>query len=140
MLGLFSRRTTVINSVIRSFATKQSVPGVHALLKLRPSLLIDNEEYPISTGYKHIDELLQNRLLLDKTDVRGIFEYSDYKVYDLYYKKEDQRFVVTLSRSDGTELTHADGIIIDNQIVDPDDAGPDTWMEGNHTYIIYPYN
>lgn len=102
-------------------------------LKLRPSLLIDGDEYPLATGHKKIDQLLEMRLRADATNVRGILEYSLYKVHDIHF--QFQQFILTISREDGKSLNHEDGRHIDLDIIDPDDAGPDTWMECDITIL-----
>ena len=68
------------------------------ILKLRPSLLIDGVEHPLATGHNRIDDLVEKRLVADKTNVRGIFMHSDYIVHDLIFKW--QQFLLTISRED----------------------------------------
>jgi len=101
------------------------------ILKLRPSLLIDYKEHPLITGHKRIDDIVENRLLEDKTNVRGIIHGDHHnisiRVHDLHYVSP--LFILKICRNDEKPLVYEDAEIIDLNIVDPDDAGPDTWME-----------
>lgn len=118
-----SNRLFLYKSITRRFLSEYSV------LKLRPSLLIDGEECPLKTGNTQVDQLVEQRLNADVTNVRGIFEFSSYIVHDIQFK--EQKFILTISKEDGRSLDAEDGRFIDLDIVDPDDAGPDTWMESD---------
>ena len=102
---------------------------------LTPFLIYDDNEYQDHhhLNIKELDMLIDQRISADKTNIKDIFNYGDYKSTDYYYDGEN--VYVTVKRIDNKPITDHDKEYIKNDIVNPYDVGPDTWMEGN-IYIL----
>lgn len=101
-------------------------------VKLEPFLINDDYLDGISTFTPKYDRLIKQRIADDYTHVKGIFTYY-YKVVDYVWK--DPYIIVTLQPKSGKRFAKNELIKIRDEIVDPDNVGPDTWMEGDITIL-----
>jgi hypothetical protein len=98
------------------------------VVKLSPFLIRNGNDFQtgISTGTKIYDDLIQFRIANDYTNIKSIFT-NDYQVID--YNFDGQFVYITLVPLEVKQFRPNEIHKISEEIVDPNNIGPDTWME-----------
>lgn len=103
----------------------------YAYVELEPFFIIDSNNfiYDISTGNSKIDLLVKSRISKDHTRVKRILS-NPYKTVKYEYNPKRNRIILTVKRTKG-EWTMEDAKEMNESYIDPHNAGPDGWMEGD---------
>lgn len=104
---------------------------IFAYVELKPFFIVDSNNfiYDISTGNAKIDRLVKSRISKDHTRVKNIL-WDPYKTVKYEYNPKRNRIILTVKRTKG-EWTMKDAKEMNESYIDPHNAGPDGWMEGN---------
>ena len=111
------------NQKINKKNTKIGINQLKTIVKLKPFLIYESNDFQnMYTRNKEIDKILENRLKNDYIKVaKDIF--FQYKVIDYNYIRNDNIIKITISHEYPLNKKEIKEYI--------DEAGPDTWMEGN---------